>query len=146
VAGPGEEIVRRWSEAFNRNESVDAVMAEVEDLIHPEIEYINPEDAIERGTRKGLAGMRTALENLFAGAGRAATIELEQLYESGDRVLARVRIHARGASSGAEAVGPPTGMVFAIRHGQVFRIEWQYWTDETLDEFERGAPTASDQA
>jgi ketosteroid isomerase-like protein len=146
VAGPGEEIVRRWSEAFNRNESVDAVMAEVEDLTHPEIEYINPEDAIERGTRKGLAGMRTALENLFAGAGRAATIELEQLYESGDRVLARVRIHARGASSGAEAVGPPTGMVFTIRDGQVFRIEWQYWTDETLDEFERGAPTASDQA
>ena len=29
----------------------------------PEIEWVNPEDAIESGTRKGLAGMRTAFEN-----------------------------------------------------------------------------------
>jgi hypothetical protein len=121
-------------------------MAELKDLIHPEIEFVNPEEAIEGGTRQGLAGIRTVVENFFDGAGRAATIELEQVYERGSRVLARFRIHARGSSSGAEAVGPPGGLVGTIRDGQVFRIEWQYWTDETLDEFERGAPTASDQA
>lgn len=118
-------------------------MAELKDLIHPEIEWVNPEDAIEGGTRKGLAGVRTALENFFDGAGRAATIELEQVYERGNRVLARLRIHARGSSSGAEAVGPPVGTVFTIRDGQVLRIEWQYWTDETLDSFERGGLTES---
>ena len=146
MAGPAEEILRRWNEALNRNESVDAVMAELKDLIHPEIEWVNPEEAIEGGTRQGLAGIRTAIENFFDGAGRAATIELEQVYERGNRVLARLRVHARGSSSGAEAVGPPVCLVVTIRDGQVLRIEWRYWTDEILNEFERGAPTASDQA
>jgi ketosteroid isomerase-like protein len=135
--------VRRWNEVVNRSESVDSVLAGLEDLIHPKIEFVNPEEAIERGTRKGPTGIRTVVENFFAGAGRAATIELEQLYESGDRVLARVRIHARGASSGAEAVGSPVGTVFTIRDRQIFRIEWHWWTDETLNSFERREPTES---
>ena len=118
-------------------------MAALEDLIHPEAEWVNPEDAIEGGTRKGPAGIRAVVESWFAGAGPAATIELEQLYESGDRVLARVRTHARGASSGAETVGPPAAMVFTIRDGQIFRIEWHWWTDETLNSYERREPTES---
>jgi ketosteroid isomerase-like protein len=140
VAGPGEKIVRRWYEVVNRSESIDEAMAEFEDLIHPQIESVNPAEAIEGGTRRGQAGIRTAVENFAEGAGRAATIEVEQLLESGDRVLARVRVHARGASSGAEAVGPPVGQVFTIRDGRIFRIEWHYWTGETLDSFERGVP------
>jgi ketosteroid isomerase-like protein len=144
MASRNEEIVRRWSEVINRSESVDAVMAELEDLTHPEIEYVNPEDAIEGGTRKGLAGMRTVQENMFAGAGRAATVELEELYERGERVLVRLRVHAR--VRGAEAVGPPVGVLFTFRDGRVLRIEWHYWTDETLYEFEREALTKSDKA
>ena len=146
MAGPNEELVRRAVEVINRCESVDAVMAGLEEQMHPDIELVNPEYAIEGGTRKGFAGMRTACENFFDGAGRAATVELEQVYERGNRVLARYRIHARGSSSGAEAVSPPLGLVFTIRDGQAVRIEWQYWTDEILDDFERGAITASDQA
>jgi ketosteroid isomerase-like protein len=138
VAGPSEEIVRRYGEVINRSESVDAVMAELEDLIHPEIEWVNPEDAIEGGTRKGLAGMRTALENFFDGAGRAATVEIEEVHERGDRVFVRLRVHARGAASGAEAVGPPVGQVYTIRDGRVFRMEWHYDVDKALAEFERG--------
>jgi hypothetical protein len=78
MAGSGEEIVRRAHEVINRSESVDVAMTALEDLMHPEIEYVNPEDAIEGGTRKGLSGMRTALENFYEGAGGRATIELEQ--------------------------------------------------------------------
>jgi ketosteroid isomerase-like protein len=144
VAGPGEEMVRRFIDVLNRSESVDAVMEEAEDLMHPEIEWVNPADALESGTRKGLAGMRTALENYFAGAGAAATLELEEVWERGERVLVRGRIHAR--VRGAEAVSPAGGVVFTIDDGRVLRLEWHRWTDETVDEFERGAPTASDQA
>ena len=137
VAGPGEEIVRRYGEVINRSESVDAVMAELEKLMHPDIELVNPEDAIEGGTRKGLAGMRTATENFFDGAGRAARVEVEEVHERGDRVFVRLRVHARGASSGAEAVGPPVGQVYTIRDGRIFRIEWHYDVDKALAEFER---------
>jgi ketosteroid isomerase-like protein len=146
VAGPREETVRRYYEVINSSESVDEAMAEFEDLLHPEIELVNPAEAIEGGTRRGLAGIRTAAENFVEGAGRAATIELEQLFESGNRVLARVRVHARGASSGAEAVGPPVGTVFTIRDEKIFRIEWRYWTEETLDSFERRGLTEANQA
>jgi ketosteroid isomerase-like protein len=145
VASPNEEIVRRLFDVINRSESADAVMAELEEQLDPEIEFVNPEDAIEGGTRKGLAGMRTAMENFFEGAGPGATFELEELYERGEQVLVRCRLHVRGASSGAEAVSPPGGLLHTLRDGRVLRIEWHYWTDEILDEFERGVLTKSNQ-
>jgi len=137
VAGPGEEIVRRALEVINRRESVDAAMAALEELMHPEIEFVNPEDAIERGTRKGTAGMRTALENFIAGAGGGATFELEQVRERGERVFTLARIQARGTSSGVEALGPPTGAIYTIRDGRIIRIEWHYDVDEAVARFEQ---------
>jgi ketosteroid isomerase-like protein len=137
VAGPGEEIVRRSVEVINRTESVDAAMAELEELMHPEIEFVNPEDAIERGTRRGMAGMRTALENFIAGAGGGATFEIEEIRERGERVFSVARLHARGAASGAEASGPPTGTIYTIRDGRILRIEWHYDVDEARARFDQ---------
>jgi hypothetical protein len=43
VTGPNEERVRRAFEVVNRSEgSVDAVMAGLEELMHPNIEFVNP--------------------------------------------------------------------------------------------------------
>ncbi len=137
VAGSGEEIVRRLAEVINDSESVDAAMAASDGLMHPEIQYVNPEDAIEGGTRTGVAGMRTVLDNFIAGAGGGATIELEQVEERGDRVFSRGRIHARGTSSGAEAVGPLTAAIYTIRDGRVLRIEWHYDVAEARARFEQ---------
>jgi ketosteroid isomerase-like protein len=138
VVGPNEELARRAYEVINRSESVDAVMGGLEVLMDPEVEFVNPADAIEGGTRKGLAGMRTVFENFFAGAGNRATIEVEQVHQRGERVFVRVRIHAKGASSGAEAVGPPVGIIHTLRDGLLIRMEWHYDLDEALAEFERG--------
>jgi ketosteroid isomerase-like protein len=138
VAGSGEEIARRAFEAMSRSESADAVMAELEEIMDPEIEWVNPEDAIESGTRKGLAGMRTALGNFYEGAGGGATWELEEVEERGERVFTCARLHVKGASSGAEAVGPGIGVVLTIRDGRVIRMEWHFNPDEAFAEFERG--------
>jgi ketosteroid isomerase-like protein len=138
MASRNEEIVRRSFEVMNRSESVDAVMAELEDLMHPEIEWVNPEDAIEGGTRKGLTGMRTAFQNFYEGAGSGATWELEEVQERGERVFIRARLHVKGASSGAEAVGPPIGAVITVRGGRVSRMGWHFNPDEAFAEFERG--------
>jgi len=35
------------AEVINSSESVDVAMAALDELMHPEIEYVNPEDAIE---------------------------------------------------------------------------------------------------
>jgi ketosteroid isomerase-like protein len=131
------EIVRRAIEVINSSESVDEAMAALEPLMDPEIEWLNPEDAIERGTRKGLAGMRKVLENFIAGAGGGATLELEEVQERGDRVFIRGRLHARGELSGAEAVGPPGGMIYTIQRGRIARIEWHYDVDEAIARFEQ---------
>jgi hypothetical protein len=42
VAGSGEEIVHRAFEVISRSESADAVMAELEELMDPEIEWVKP--------------------------------------------------------------------------------------------------------
>jgi ketosteroid isomerase-like protein len=137
-AGPGAEVVRRLIEVVNSGKSIDEAMALLEDLLHPEIEYVNPAEAIEGGTRRGLAGVRAAVENFIEGAGRAARVEVEQTHERGERVLMRFRIQARGATSGAEAVSPPLASLFTIRDRRIARIEWHFWTDEILEDFQRG--------
>jgi ketosteroid isomerase-like protein len=140
VAGSGEELVRRGFEAINHSESADAVMAGLEELLDPEIEWVNPEDALESGTRKGLAGMRAAFENFYEGAGGGATWELKEVQERAERVFTRARLHVKGASSGAEAAGPLGGIciLFTIRDGRILRMEWHYDVDKARAEFERG--------
>jgi ketosteroid isomerase-like protein len=137
MTSSGEEIVRRIIEVINTSESVDEAMTELEPLTDPEVEWVNPEDALERGTRRGIAGMRIVLENFIAGAGGGATTDLEELQERADRVFIVGRLHARGESSGAEALGPPVGMIYSIRDGLVLRIEWHYDVDNARARFEQ---------
>ena len=139
MAGPNEKIVRRVAEVLNTCKSVDeAIATGVEELWDPEIEFVNPEDAVERGTRKGAAGMRTVLENFLAGAGTGATLELEELQERGDHVFTLYRVHIRGAASGIETLGPPVGSVYTFRDGRILRIEWHYDVDMARASYEQG--------
>ena len=138
VASPNEKIVRRVVEVLNTCESVEEVIASgVEQSWDPEIEFVNPEDAVERGTRKGAAGMRTVLENFRAGLGAGATVELEDLQERGDRVFVLFRIRTRGGASGIEVLGRPLGMLFTIRAERILRIEWHNDVDTARASFEQ---------
>ena len=129
--------MRRVADVLNTCKSVDeAIATGVEELWDPEIEFINPEDAIERGTRRGAEGMRTVLANFIEGAGAEATIELDELEERSNRVFVRYRINARGAS-GVEVVSPPLGMVYTIRDGRILRIEWHNDVDQARSSFEQ---------
>jgi ketosteroid isomerase-like protein len=141
MAGDGEAVVRRMWGAINGSDSVDVIMDEVESLLDPEVEYVNPDDAIERGTRHGVDGVREALENYLAGVGPTAVFEIEQLLERGDMVYVRGRIHARGSASGVEVDGPGVGIVHTIRDGRIYRTEWHWDKEEALARFERAART-----
>ncbi len=104
------EIARQTIEIVNATGSTDEAMAGLESRMHPDIEWVNPEDAIEGGTRRGLAGMRLMFDNFFAGFGGASTMDIEEVEGRGDHALVISRPHVRGESSGADvarAAGGP---------------------------------------
>jgi ketosteroid isomerase-like protein len=137
MTGDGEAIARRCWDAINRGASADDVMAEIGDLLHADVEYVNPADALERGERRGAEGVRLAVANYLAGVGPDAEFEIEQLIERADKVFVRGRIHARGASSGIEVDGPGIGVITTLRDGLIFRMEWYWDKQEALSRFER---------
>ena len=124
------EIALGMMEIVNSSASADEAMAGLEARFHPEIEYVNPEDAIEGGTRRGLDGMRLVFENYYAGVGGASTTDIEEVEGRGDRALVVGRPHLRGESSGVEVRGPQVGLVFTVRDGMILRIEWHFDIDE----------------
>jgi ketosteroid isomerase-like protein len=52
--------------------------------------------------------------------------EPEEMHETGDQVVAIVRIRARGKASGA-SIDTRTGMVSAFRDGKLVR--WRHYSD-----------------
>jgi hypothetical protein len=100
---------------------------------------VNPADALEVGTRRGVDGVRLAFENYLAGVGPDAVFEIERLIERPNKVFVRGRIHARGASSGVEVVGRGVGTITTFRDDLIYRIEWYWDKDEALARFEAEA-------
>lgn len=136
MTGEGEAIVRRTWEAVNSGSSAEAIMAEIGELLHPEVEYVNPSDALETGTRKGPDGLRLAFENYLAGAGPDADFEIERLIERGSKVFAEGRLHGVGASRGLRVLGPGIAAIFTFRDGLIYRYEWYWDRAEALAKFE----------
>ena len=127
-----ERVVRRYVEQFNEGSSVDEMMAELEGVLDAEVEFVNPPQAIESGTRHGVDGFRTALENKRAGLGSEAVLEILELKSGVDEAFVRIQPHARGDLSGAEVSGPPYGVLWTFRDGRVVRYEWSWAPDELL--------------
>jgi len=101
------------------------------DLMDPEIEWVNPPDAVEAGTRRGTQGFQGAQSSV----GRAYSsigFEIERQIDRGDRVGVIVEMLYRGRGSGIE-VGQRLGLVFTIREGKVARFEWSREPEELLD-------------
>jgi ketosteroid isomerase-like protein len=115
--------------------------------MHPEIEWVNPPDAIETGTRHGPAGFAEA-QSAVGRAYSAIEIDIERQVERGDTVGLITEVHYLGRGSGIE-VRQRMGMLFEIRDGKLARFEWSRDPEALLaglgDEREgqagRGSPT-----
>jgi ketosteroid isomerase-like protein len=124
MAGEAEAVVRRVYDMFTRAMSVDAAFAEFQTLLHPDAEYVNPPDAVEPGTRRGIDGWRAALSSTAEGLGQDASFEVKELVERGERVFALVSLRTGGTASGVEVDGPTIGTVWTVRDGLVCRFVW----------------------
>jgi ketosteroid isomerase-like protein len=111
------EIARRLYQAWSRLE-----IPGPEDLLDPEIEYVNPPGAIEPGVRRGLDEFGAAVRRVFEGWSRWE-MEPERFDESGDHVAVIVRYRASGRTSGIDVEGRESALL-TIRDGKVVRYEW----------------------
>jgi ketosteroid isomerase-like protein len=87
-----------------------------------EIEYVNPAEAVEPGTRRGVAAFATAVEGVFQGW-ETWQAEPELFRQAGDRVAVAVRYRARGRESGVEIEGRESAL-WTVRGGKVVRYAW----------------------
>lgn len=85
------------------------------------------------GERHGRDRMRRSLEDLFE-AWESYHLELEELTEAGDQVLALVREHGRGRASGVE-VDSRWGYLITVENGLMTRIEAHRDPDQAIAAF-----------
>lgn len=99
-------------------------------LLDPNIEWVNPPDAIERGTRRGLEEFTTAVGAVgetFDGV----RVDIDEMLDAGDQVVVLATLHGRGRGSGAD-VERRQGYVWTLRDGKVIRFEWFNNFDDAL--------------
>jgi ketosteroid isomerase-like protein len=110
-------------------------IAPIVEILDPEVEYRNPEHALEPGVRKGADAFRRILEQLLE---TLTYVELtpERIVESDDRLAVILRVRAEGVASGA-----PTdqrfGHVLHIREGRLLSLEWFRDPEDALNELEQ---------
>ena len=126
-----EAVVRALYEAFNGGgRDLPAK------LLDPEIEYVNPEQALEPGTRTGTAEWRKAMGRVREVFGSASHIEVREIEAAGELVLAVVDFHLRADHADLETA-LPQGHLWTIEDGRATRFRW--WPDpaRAREEFER---------
>lgn len=93
-----------------------------DELLDDEIEWVNPPDAVETGTRRGRDAFHAALESTGEAFDRTA-IEPEELIDAGDQVVLLCTWVVRGRGSGLER-RQPQGHVWTLRDGRAVRFRW----------------------
>jgi ketosteroid isomerase-like protein len=101
------------------------------ELMDPEIEYVNPAEAVEPGTRRGVAAFATAVEGVFDGW-ETWRMEPEDFTAVRDQVAVKLRYRARGRGSGVEVEGRESTL-WTLRDGRVVRYPWFQGSADALE-------------
>jgi ketosteroid isomerase-like protein len=119
------ETVEALLAAFRRGD-VEAML----DLNHPDGEWVNPDYAIEPGTRRGREEIGRAIERIFE---FFETVEAESMERTPDgRILVISRVRSRGMGGGP-GIEDLTGTLFTVRDGLLIRYEWFRSPQEARD-------------
>ncbi len=117
-------MIKRLYEVWNGPDGMLAALP----MFGAGVEFVNPESAIEPGTRHGYDGMIEGLQAIDE-AFLDYVHEPERLLDAGDdKVLAYVTFRARGRDSGA-LVDKSEQHVWTLHEGKIARFEWFH--DET---------------
>ena len=103
-----------------------------DDLLADEVEWVNPPDAVETGTRRGRGAFHTAMRSTGEAFDQTA-IEPEEWIDAGDEVVLLCTWVVRGRASGLER-RQPQGHVWTLRDGKAVRFRWFNDQAEALKE------------
>ena len=120
------EIVRRILELWGAEGSSMS-----SGLFDPDVEWVNPPDAVEPGIRRGIDAFGSAAQavtDTFDGV----SLEVDEILDAGERVILLATLHGRGRGSGAE-VAIKLSHVWTVREGKAVRFEWFNSTGEALE-------------
>jgi ketosteroid isomerase-like protein len=111
------DIVRSVYAAWNRED-----LPGPRELLDPDVEYVNPPDAVEPGTRRGLDAFAQAVAKTLEGW-ETWRMEVEDLEAHGEDVAVVLSYRARGRVSGVEVAGRESAL-WTVRDGHVVRYAW----------------------
>jgi uncharacterized protein len=100
-------------------------------LLHPDIEWVNPSDALEPGTRAGIEAFSSITEGLDETI-NALRMDVERFIDAGDRVVVIATMRGHGNASGVE-IERRHGSVWTIRGGKAVRFQWFHEPDAALE-------------
>jgi ketosteroid isomerase-like protein len=112
------DIVRGMLDAFNRGD-----MRSFLAMCDPGIEWDLSRRLIDPATYHGHAGIEQFFEQQREAWEEAPRMEPEDLIDSGDQVVAFVRVQGRGKGSGA-GVDARIAQLWTIREGKATRLEY----------------------
>jgi ketosteroid isomerase-like protein len=101
------------------------------DLLAEDVEWVNPHDAVERGSRQGIDSFNEAISSIYD-AWEEVRFESERIIDSGDEVVALGQVRGSGRGAGIEVVRPH-GEIWTFRDGKAIRMRWFHSHRETLE-------------
>jgi ketosteroid isomerase-like protein len=92
------------------------------ELLSEDVEWVNPPDAVEPGTRRGAEGFNEAIASIYEGWEESVFVT-DRVVASGDDVVAVGELRVRGRAVGVE-VRREHGQIWTFRDGRVTRMRW----------------------
>jgi ketosteroid isomerase-like protein len=119
------EVVRRVYDAYLSG-AFEAALA----VIDPEVEFdvsMRPEGKVYQGHEGVVEGLRT-----WTGTWEAYRVDVEEIIDAGEHVIAVERQSGRGKGSGVP-LAQQFFAVFTIRDGKVIRMVWLSTREQALE-------------
>ena len=125
------EIVRRAYEAFNIDDPEAAIA-----LLDPDVEWTLPAHFPDAETWRGRDRVVEGLRSM-ASSFDSLNLEVHELIDAGDRVVALVHIQGRAAVTGLDLSGMGVdGHIWTLRDGLAVSVQMYGGTDEALKQLD----------
>ena len=126
MASENAGLVQQGYEAWNRGD-VEGVLS----FLDPQIEWRGYTHIPESGTLEGRDEVRAWLER-FLDAWEQLEIEMTELIDAGEQVVALVRFRGTGKGSGVPVEGGTDAHVWTVREGRIVAVTLYQGTREAL--------------